>query len=68
MPAELFGRQQEIEIGPMSGESNVVYWLRRHNLAPEPALVKQIVGLAKSTSRRLSTTEILTLAQASRPA
>jgi 2-isopropylmalate synthase len=68
VPAELFGRQQEIEIGPMSGESNVVYWLRRHNLSPEPALVKQIVGLAKSTNRLLSTTEILTLAQASRSA
>jgi 2-isopropylmalate synthase len=68
VPASLFGQRQEIEIGPMSGESNVVYWLRRHNLEPEPALVKQIVGLAKSTSRLLSTTEILTLAKASRPA
>jgi 2-isopropylmalate synthase len=66
VPAELFGRQQEIEIGPMSGESNVAYWLRRHNLEPDPLLVKQIVGMAKSMSRLLSTAEILALVPASR--
>ena len=27
VPASLIGRRQEIEVGPMSGESNVVYWL-----------------------------------------
>jgi len=26
VPASLVGRQQEIEVGPMSGESNVVFW------------------------------------------
>ena len=29
VPAAMFGRRQEIEIGPMSGESNVAYWLER---------------------------------------
>jgi 2-isopropylmalate synthase len=66
VPAELFGRQQEIEIGPMSGESNVVHWLRRHSVEPQPALVKQILGLAKNTSRLLSAEEILALARAPR--
>ena len=32
VPAHMVGREQEIEVGPMSGKSNVVYWLekRRH--------------------------------------
>jgi 2-isopropylmalate synthase len=63
VPAALFGRQQEIEIGPMSGESNVMYWLRKNGLSPEPALVKQIMGLAKSTNRLLGKAEILDLAR-----
>src|SRR5207245_1375563 len=29
VPASLVGRQQEIEIGPLSGRSNVIYWLER---------------------------------------
>ncbi len=66
VPAELFGRQQEIEIGPMSGESNVVYWLRRHNFAPEPELVKEIMGLAKNASHLLSNEELLAVAKAPR--
>src|SRR3954471_11006961 len=28
VPAGLFGMSQQIEVGPMSGKSNVVYWLR----------------------------------------
>lgn len=63
VPAALFGRQQEIEIGPMSGESNVMYWLRKNGLPTEPALVKQIMGLAKSTNRLLGKAEILELAR-----
>ena len=29
VPAEMVGRHQEIEVGPMSGESNVVFWLEK---------------------------------------
>lgn len=58
VPAALFGRQQEIEIGPMSGESNVIYWLRRHGIEPEPALVKKIFGYAKSQNHLLTEKEI----------
>ena len=32
VPAALVGREQEIEIGPMSGRSNVVYWLEHRGL------------------------------------
>lgn len=68
VPAELFGRQQEIEIGPMSGESNVIYWLRCHKLEPEAVLVKQIIELAKNASRLLSTEELLAVVHGPRPA
>ena len=33
VPASLVGREQEIEVGPMSGKSNVVFWLERRGLA-----------------------------------
>ena len=39
-PPVSFGRQQEIEVGPMSGESNVQYWLRRRGITV-PAVVKK---------------------------
>ena len=34
VPASLVGRRQLIEVGPMSGESNVVFWLREHGIEP----------------------------------
>ena len=33
VPASLVGREQEIEVGPMSGRSNVVFWLEKRGLA-----------------------------------
>src|SRR4029077_11851943 len=43
VPAGIFGREQEIEIGHMSGESNVIYWLRKRHIEPESPLVKKIL-------------------------
>ena len=44
----MFGREQEIEIGPMSGESNVVYWLeQRGHGRHRTALVAAILEKAK---------------------
>ena len=36
VPASMVGREQEIEIGPMSGKSNVVFWLEKRGLAGRP--------------------------------
>jgi 2-isopropylmalate synthase len=58
VPAGLFGREQEIEVGHMSGESNVVYWLRKRHIEPEPSLVKQILAAAKATDHILTEDEI----------
>ncbi|HEY6333653.1 MAG TPA: 2-isopropylmalate synthase, partial [Blastocatellia bacterium] len=61
VPARLFGREQKIEIGPMSGKSNVVFWLQRHSINPEPELVERIFNHAKQSSAVLADEEVLAL-------
>jgi len=58
VPAGWFGKEQSIEIGFMSGESNVVYWLRSRGIEPEERLVAHIFALAKSTDHILSDDEV----------
>jgi 2-isopropylmalate synthase len=58
VPAAVFGKEQEIEIGHYSGESNVVYWLRKRSVDPEAALVKRILAVAKSGDHILSEDEV----------
>jgi 2-isopropylmalate synthase len=64
VPASLIGSRQVIEIGPMSGESNVVCWLQDHGIEPEPALVKAIFRRAKEASKVLADAEIMEIYQA----
>ena len=58
MPAGVFGRKQEIEIGHYSGKSNVVYWLREHGYGPSEALVDKVFQAAKRQDHTLSTEEV----------
>lgn len=58
VPAGWFGKQQAIEIGFMSGESNVVFWLKSRKIEPEPALVKHLFALAKRTDHILADDEV----------
>jgi 2-isopropylmalate synthase len=58
VPAELFGCEQVIEIGPMSGESNVVYWLEQRGIEPRPDLVGAIIERAKQGNHLLDEVEI----------
>jgi 2-isopropylmalate synthase len=59
VPAHLFGLEQIIEIGPMSGRSNVVYWLGKHGIAATDDLVDRILAAAKQSSCVLTEEEIL---------
>lgn len=59
VPSQYFGLDQIIEIGPMSGKSNVIYWLERKGIAPAEELVDRIFQLAKSSDRCLTQEEIL---------
>ena len=62
VPASWFGRRQEIEIGPMSGLSNVKYWLRSHGYdATDEDLCHRIFELAKTSDHTLEPDEILPL-------
>ena len=58
MPASLVGREQSIEIGPMSGRSNVVYWLEHRGLEATEARVDKIFGKAKAGLAVLTEAEI----------
>lgn len=59
VPAHFFGREQKIEIGPMSGKSNVLYWLERRGISATDDVVERIYQRAKSSSRCLTEAEIL---------
>jgi len=59
IPASLVGREQQIDVGPMSGRSNVVFWLDRHGYASSDELVDRILNRAKSSSTVLTTEEIV---------
>ena len=58
VPAEMVGRRQEIEVGPMSGLSNVEYWLRSRDIEATPDRVQAVFQRAKSVDRVLSEEEI----------
>jgi 2-isopropylmalate synthase len=58
VPAQLFGLEQLIEIGPMSGKSNIIFWLERHGISAEDELVDRIFRQAKASDHTLSETEI----------
>ncbi len=61
VPAGMFGLEQVIEIGPMSGESNVVYWLQKRDIEPTKELVDRIFDAAKRSKRLLTEEEILAI-------
>ncbi len=64
VPASLIGCHQTIEIGPMSGESNVVYWLQERGIEAAPDLVKEIFQRAKNAPAVLEEVEVLEICQA----
>jgi len=61
VPSHFFGLDQIIEIGPMSGKSNVIYWLEKRGLEPTDERVERIFAAAKQADRLLTEEEILTL-------
>ena len=61
VPASLVGREQQIDVGPMSGKSNVIFWLERHGYQATDELVDRIFTKAKSSSTVLTNDEIVAL-------
>ena len=68
VPASMVGRGQTIEVGPMSGISNVQCWLEDHGIAVRPELVDAIFQRAKESDRILTDEEILSLVHGLTPA
>jgi isopropylmalate/homocitrate/citramalate synthase len=59
VPASLVGRRQEIEVGPLSGKWNVVFWLERHGLTASDEVVDRILARGKQSATTLTAEEIL---------
>jgi 2-isopropylmalate synthase len=66
VPASWLGRRQEIEIGPLSGASNVAWFLRERGLAADAATIDAVVGAAKRSDRVLTETEVLAIIEGGR--
>jgi 2-isopropylmalate synthase len=58
VPAGMFGLSQIIEVGPMCGLSNVIYWLASNGYPQEEGLAKEIFQQAKATNRILTEEEL----------
>jgi isopropylmalate/homocitrate/citramalate synthase len=65
VPAHLFGLEQIVEVGPMSGKSNVLHWLSRHKITANDDIVAQIVAAAKQSLRVLTDQELHAICAAS---
>jgi len=59
VPASMVGRQQGIEIGPMSGESNVRFYLRQRGIEEHPVFLQKILEAAKRSNRLLEEKDVL---------
>lgn len=67
VPSHYFGSEQVIEVGPMSGKSNILFWLDSRHIPPTDDLVERIYQRAKSSNRVLTETEILECCQPAAP-
>ena len=62
IPASMVGRSQEIEVGPLSGLSNVRAWLGAHGYDPtDPEALRVLLDAAKLSDHTLTHEEIRSL-------
>ena len=61
VPASMLGREQMIEIGPMSGKSNVIFWLERHGFEPTDERVERVFTRAKQSDSVLTDEAVIAL-------
>lgn len=67
VPASWVGRSQEIEIGHMSGASNVIHYLGAHGLPGDQAVVDAVLAEAKRAERLLTEQEVRRIARSVSP-
>jgi len=61
VPASLVGREQEIEVGPLSGRSNVVFWLEKRGMPMTDEIVDRVFAAAKASNRTLTHDQVQTI-------
>ena len=62
VPAGMFGLEQKILVGPMSGKSNVSWVLERNGVDPTDEAVQRVLEVAKGSSRNLTDEEVVAAA------
>ena len=63
VPASVLGREQRIEVGPMSGESNVMFWLESRGIEATRGRIDRILAAAKDADQLLTEDELRRLAR-----
>ena len=63
VPADEFGLGQRISVGPMSGKSNVVWWLEHHGYEATEDRVDRLFAAAKNSDRVLADEVLKELAE-----
>ena len=63
VPASVLGLEQRIEVGPMSGESNVIFWLESNGFEAKKDRVARVLERAKRSDRLLTQDELRALAR-----
>ena len=58
VPADEVGQKQVIRVGPMSGRSNILYWLAERNIEATDERVGRIFSAAKASSHTLTDEDI----------
>ncbi len=59
VPAGEFGLEQKISVGPMSGRSNVIWFLERRGIQATDERVRAVLERAKASDRLLTEEEVL---------
>ncbi|MDO8754968.1 MAG: hypothetical protein Q7J80_13810, partial [Anaerolineales bacterium] len=58
VPSSMVGRVHEIEIGPLSGEHNVRFFLRKNKIEENSTYITKILEVAKRSNRLLSDEDV----------
>ena len=58
VPAGQFGKEQTIDVGHMSGLSNVLFWMEKNEVEAEPGLAEHLLAVAKTKNRVLTDAEL----------
>lgn len=62
VPADDFGLEQKISVGPMSGKSNVIWFLEKRGIEPTEQRIAAVLNRAKHSNRLLTEEEVLSSA------